>query len=252
MSQENRIALVTGAGQGIGAAIAHRMSRECAGVVVADINEAAAKVTVDAIASAGGRAIAVACDVSNREQVEAMVERAVSELGSVDVLVNNAGVTRDNLVHKMTDDDWDLVIDTHLKGSFYCVRAAQRLMVEQRYGKIVFISSRAALGNRGQTNYSAAKAGMQGMTRTLALELGPFGINVNAIAPGHVETEMVRAVAKRTGLDYEAMKERSISVNAIKRVGQPEDIANVTAFLASEESSYITGQILYVTGRPTI
>jgi 3-oxoacyl-[acyl-carrier protein] reductase len=180
------------------------------------------------------------------------VDLAVAEFGSVDILVNNAGLTRDNLIHKMTDDDWNTVIDTHLKGSFYAVRAAQTHMVKKRFGKIVFISSRAALGNRGQTNYSAAKAGMQGMTRTLAMELGPFGINVNAIAPGHIDTGMTRATAERMQIDYSAMIDATIAMNSIKRVGVPDDIANVTSFLVSEDSSYMTGQILYVAGRPTI
>jgi 3-oxoacyl-[acyl-carrier protein] reductase len=251
-SLDGRVAVVTGAGRGIGAGIAARLAAEGAAVAVTDMNEEAARETTEAIGSTGGRAVAIGCDVTSNEQVEQMVDRAVAELGSLDILVNNAGVTRDNLLFRMTEEDWDTVIDTHLKGSFFCARAAQKVMVGQRYGKIVFISSRAALGNRGQTNYSAAKAGTMGMTRTLAIELGPFGVNVNAVAPGHIDTEMTRAVATRTGTDYEAMLQHTISINAIKRVGIPDDIANAVRYFVSDESSYVTGQVLYVAGRPTV
>ena len=252
VDKNSRVALVTGAAQGIGAAIAQRLTSDGAHVVLADMNqelvvETAARLCVD-----GAQASAVVCDVTKASDVEEAVAQTVRKYGRLDILVNNAGVTRDNLIHRMTDDDWNLVIDTHLKGSFLATRAAQRHMVSQRYGKIIFISSRAALGNRGQTNYSAAKAGMQGMTRTLAIELGPFGINVNAIAPGHIDTEMTRAVARRTKTDYEDMVKKSIDANAIKRVGVPTDIANAVSFLSSDESSYITGQIVYVAGRPTV
>ncbi len=195
-------------------------------------------------------AVAVACDVRRRDQVEAAFEQVASELGSVDILVNNAGLTRDNLVHKMTDEDFDIVVAVHLRGSFVCSQVAQRYMVERRYGKIVMMSSRSALGNRGQANYSAVKAGLQGMTRALAIELGPFGINVNVIAPGHIETAMTRATAKRMGISYEDMQQRTIERNAIKRVGQPEDVANLAAFLVSDGSSYITGQTIYISGGP--
>jgi 3-oxoacyl-[acyl-carrier protein] reductase len=161
-------------------------------------------------------------------------------------------MTRDNLLFKMSDDDWDIVIDTHLKGSFLCSRAAQKYMVQQKYGKIVMVSSRAALGNRGQTNYSAAKAGMQGMVRTMSMELGPLGINVNAVAPGFIETDMTRSISEKTGFFYEEVKQNAIKANAIKRVGTPEDIANTIAFLSSDQAEYITGQVIYVAGRPTI
>jgi 3-oxoacyl-[acyl-carrier protein] reductase len=247
-----KVALVTGSARGIGAAIATRLARDGASVVVADLDLDDARRAARTIADEGHSAVGVACDVTDASAVEAATDRAVDEFGSIDILVNNAGVTRDNLIHKMTDSDWDLVLNTHLKGSFYTVRAAQRHMVKQRSGKIVFISSRSALGNRGQTNYSAAKAGMQGMTRTLAIELGPFGINVNAIAPGFVETAMTRATAERMGIDFSVMIKEAIAINSIKRVGVPEDIANVAAFLVSEDASYMTGQILYVAGRPTV
>ncbi len=247
-----RVAVVTGAAQGIGTAILERFAREGAAVVGLDRNEDALAEVVQGITGAGGRALAVSCDVTSRDQVEAAMARAEREFGALDVLVNNAGVTRDALVHKMTDEEFDTVIGIHLRGSFLCTQVAQRYMVERRYGKIVMLSSRAALGNRGQTNYSAAKAGLQGMTRTLAMELGPFGINVNAIAPGHIETAMTRAVAERVGISYDDLKARTIAQNAIKRVGLPEDIANLAAFLVSDESGFITGQTIYVAGRPTV
>ena len=179
-----------------------------------------------------------------------MFFRVVEELGGLDILVCCAGIIRDNLLFKMTDDDWDLVIDTHLKGAFLCARAAQRTMVQKKYGKIVLLSSTSALGNRGQTNYSTAKAGLQGMARTLAIELGPFNVNVNAVAPGFVETRMTRATAERMGMDYEAFKLGAASQVPLRRVGEPEDIASVIAFLCSEDSSYVSGQTIYVRGGP--
>src|SRR3989441_9946625 len=194
--------------------------------------------------------LAIACDVTNRGQVDAMIARAVSEFGRLDVLVCCAGITRDNMLFKMTDDDWDAVIDTHLKGTFLCARAAQKPMVERKYGKMVFLSSISALGNRGQTNYSAAKAGLQGMARTLAIELGPFNINVNAVAPGFVETRMTRATAERLGVDFEAFKVGAASQIPLGRIGQPEDIASVIAFLSNDESSFVSGQTIYVRGGP--
>ena len=245
MSLEGRVALVTGGGRGIGAATAQVMSRLGARVVVSDLDEAPAAEVARPI---GG--LAIACDVSKRDSVEAMVERTVKELGRLDILVTCAGIIRDNLLFKMTDDDWDAVIDTHLKGTFLCAQAAQKHMVPQKYGKMVFLSSTSALGNRGQTNYSAAKAGLQGMARTLAIELGPFNINVNAVAPGFVETRMTRATAERMGVDYETFKLGAASQIPLQRVGQPEDIANVIAFLCSDESGFVSGQTIYVRGGP--
>jgi len=241
----DRVALVTGGGRGIGAATAARLASEGAQVVVSDMDLEPAREVAEPI---GG--VAVACDVTQREQVEEMVARAVRELGRLDVLVCCAGIIRDNLLFKMTDDDWDLVIDTHLKGTFLCARAAQKAMVAQKYGKMVFLSSTSALGNRGQTNYSTAKAGLQGMARTLALELGPFNINVNAVAPGFVETRMTRATAERMGVDFEAFKIGAASQIPLQRIGQPEDIASVIAFLCSDESSFVSGQTIYVRGGP--
>jgi 3-oxoacyl-[acyl-carrier protein] reductase len=245
MRFKDKVALITGGGRGIGASTAQLLAQEGAKVAVSDMDVNPA---LEVAGPIGG--IAVACDVTDGKQVDAMVERTVKELGRLDILVACAGITRDNLLFKMTDDDWDVVIDTHLKGTFLCARAAQRPMVEQKYGKMVFLSSTSALGNRGQTNYSAAKAGLQGMARTLAIELGPFNVNVNTVAPGFVETRMTRATAERLGMDYEAFKIGAASQIPLRRVGQPEDIASVIAFLCSDESSFISGQTIYARGGP--
>ena len=245
MRFKDKVALVTGGGRGIGAATAALFAAEGARVAVSDLDEAPAQEVASPIDG-----LAIACDVSDRGQVEAMVDRTVKELGRLDVLVTCAGIIRDNLLFKMSDDDWDSVIDTHLKGTFLCAQAAQKPMVEQKYGKMVFLSSTSALGNRGQANYSAAKAGLQGMARTLAIELGPFNVNVNAVAPGFVETRMTRATAERMGMDYESFKLGAASQIPLRRIGQPEDIASVIAFLCSDESSFVSGQTIYVRGGP--
>ncbi len=245
MRFENMTALVTGGAKGIGAATARRLASEGAKVVVADFDEAAAQETA---AEIGGRA--VRCDVTSREQVEAAVAAAVELGGSLDVLVTCAGIIRDNMLFKMTDDDWDAVIDTHLKGTFNAVRAAQAHMVERKRGKIVLISSTSALGNRGQTNYSTAKAGLQGMTKTLAIELGPFNVNVNCVAPGFIATAMTQQTAERIGVPFEKFMEMVAEQTPLKRVGQPEDVAATIAFLCSEDASYVSGQVIYVAGGP--
>jgi 3-oxoacyl-[acyl-carrier protein] reductase len=242
---KDRVALVTGGGRGIGAATAKALAADGAKVAVSDLDEGPAREIAGPI---GG--IAIGCDVSDRAQVENMVARTVKEFGRLDLLVTCAGIIRDNLLYKMTDDDWDVVIDTHLKGTFLCARAAQKHMVEQKYGKMVFLSSTSALGNRGQANYSAAKAGLQGMARTLAIELGAYNVNVNTVAPGFVDTRMTRATADRMGVDYEAFKLGAASQIPLRRVGQPEDIASVIAFLCSDESSFVSGQTIYVRGGP--
>jgi 3-oxoacyl-[acyl-carrier protein] reductase len=245
MRFEGKTALVTGGARGIGAATAARFASEGAKVVVADFDEAGANETAKAI---GG--LAVACDVTSREQVEAAVAAAIELGGSLDVLVPCAGIIRDNMLFKMTDDDWDAVIDTHLKGTFLAVRAAQKQMVEQRSGKMVLISSTSALGNRGQTNYSTAKAGLQGMAKTLAIELGPFGINVNCVAPGFIATAMTQQTAERMGLEFDEFQKAAAEQVPLRRIGQPEDIAGTVAFLCSEDASYISGQVVYVRGGP--
>ena len=192
-----RVAIVTGGARGIGAATAQRLAADGFAVAVIDLKEDEARDAVAAIEAAGGRALAVGADVGDAEQAQAAVDRVAAELGPPVVLVNNAGVTRDNLLFKMTDDDWDTVINVHLRGAFLMTRAAQQHFVAQKYGKIVNLSSVSALGNRGQANYSAAKMGIQGLTRTLGIELGPFGVNVNAVAPGFIATDMTDATAAR-------------------------------------------------------
>jgi len=245
MKFKDRVVLITGGGRGIGAATAERFAAEGARVVVSDMDAAPAEAVAQPL-----KGLAIACDVTDRSQVDDMVARVLGELGRLDVLVCCAGIIRDNLLFKMTDDDWDSVIDTHLKGTFLCARAAQKPMVGQKYGKMVFLSSTSALGNRGQTNYSTAKAGLQGMARTLAIELGPFNINVNTVAPGFVETRMTRATAERMGVDFEAFKVGAASQIPLGRIGQPEDIASVIAFLCSEDASFVSGQTIYVRGGP--
>jgi 3-oxoacyl-[acyl-carrier protein] reductase len=243
---EGRVAIVTGAARGIGAATAQRFADEGAAVAVLDLDEAAASGAAEGLGAA--RALGLACDVSDAAAVERAVTRVVEELGRVDVLVNNAGVTRDNLLFKMAEEDWDLVLDVHLKGAFLMSREVQKHMTAARYGKILNLSSVSALGNRGQANYAAAKMGIQGFTRTLAIELGPFGINVNAVAPGFIVTDMTDATARRLGMTPEELQRLSAEATPVRRVGRPADIASAAAFLCSDEASFITGQTLYVDG----
>jgi 3-oxoacyl-[acyl-carrier protein] reductase len=247
---EGKVAVITGSGRGIGAACAARLAEEGASVVVSDMDPTTTEETAAKIASGGGKAKGIACNVTERESVENLVKGAVDAFGRLDVLVCCAGIIRDNLIYKMTDDDWDGVIDTHLKGTFFAAREAQRVMVPQKYGRMVFMSSTSALGNRGQTNYSTAKAGLQGMARTLAIELGRYNITVNAIAPGFIETAMTKQTADRMGMDFEQFKQGAASQVPVQRIGQPEDIAAAVAYLASEEAGFVSGQTLYVRGGP--
>jgi 3-oxoacyl-[acyl-carrier protein] reductase len=240
MRFDGKTALITGGARGIGAATAARLASEGARVVVADL--------AAGDAPEGGRF--VQCDVTSREDVEAAVETAVAHGGSLDILVTCAGIIRDNLLFKMTDDDWTSVIDTHLRGTFLAARAAQRHMVEQKSGKVVLVSSTSALGNRGQTNYSTAKAGLQGMTKTLAIELGPFNINVNCVAPGFIATAMTEQTAERMGVPFDQFSEAVAAQTPLRRVGRPEDVAGTIAFLCSEDASYVSGQVVYVAGGP--
>jgi len=240
---QDRVALVTGGAQGIGEAIATRLATDGAKVAVLDLDEASASETA---AKFGG--IGIGADVSQADQVEAAVARVVEELGGLHILVNNAGVLRDNLLFKMSESDWDTVMGVHLKGAFLCSKAAQAHMVQAKYGRIISMSSTSATGNRGQANYSTAKAGLQGFTKTLAIELGPFGITANAIAPGFIETAMTKATAERIGITIEQMRENVASAIPVRRGGMPDDIANVAAFFAGEESGYVTGQVIYVDG----
>jgi 3-oxoacyl-[acyl-carrier protein] reductase len=246
---DGRVAIVTGSARGIGAGIARRFAEEGASVAVLDLDESQAAATAAELPVAGdAKAVGIGCNVSDSASVEAGVARVLDELGGVHILVNNAGITRDNLLFKLSEDDWDSVMNVHLKGPFLMSRAVQKTFVDQKYGKILGLSSVSANGNRGQANYSAAKAGVQGFTRTLALELGKFGVNVNAIAPGFIATEMTDDTARRLGLDVEDFRAMNAEANPIKRVGHPEDIAAAAAFLCSDEASYITGQTLYVDG----
>jgi 3-oxoacyl-[acyl-carrier protein] reductase len=245
-----RVAIVTGAARGIGAATARKLAGDGMAVAVLDLDAANCAETVDAITGAGGRAMAVGADVSKADQVEAAVGKVAGELGPPVVLVNNAGIIRDNLLFKMTEDDWDMVLGVHLRGAFLMSRAAQKYMVEQKYGRIVCLSSSSALGNRGQVNYSAAKAGMQGLVKTLALELGPFRVTANAVAPGFIVTDMTAATAARIGMPFEDFKTAAASQIPVRRVGEPEDVAHVISFLCSEGAGFVSGQVIYVAGGP--
>ncbi len=247
---EQRVAIVTGAARGIGAATALRLAASGHAVAVIDLDEAACGATVSAVEAAGGRALAVGADVSDAAAVAAAFERVEAGLGAPTILVNNAGVLRDNLLFKMTDSDWDTVLGVHLRGAFLMSRAAQAYMTAAKWGRIVNLSSTSALGNRGQANYAAAKAGMQGFTKTLAIELGPFGVTANAVAPGFIVTDMTAATAARLKVGFDALQEHTANEIPVRRVGRPEDVANVVNFLASDEASFVSGQTIYVAGGP--
>jgi 3-oxoacyl-[acyl-carrier protein] reductase len=245
-----RVAVVTGAARGIGAAVAARLAKDGFAVAVLDLDESACAGTVETITGAGGRALAVGVDVSDADAVRAAVQRVADELGPPSVLVNNAGIIRDNLIFKMSDDDWDAVIAVHLRGSFLMTRACQGFMTKAGWGRIVNLSSTSALGNRGQVNYAAAKAGLQGFTKTLAIELGRFGVTANAVAPGFIVTDMTAATAARIGMDFEQFQKAAAAEIPVQRVGRPEDIAATVSFLASEEAGFVSGQVIYVAGGP--
>ncbi len=245
-----RVAIVTGAARGIGAATACRLARDGMAVAALDLEAGACAATVAAITAAGGQAIAVGADVSKADQVAAAVGTVAAELGPPAVLVNNAGVIRDNLLFKMSDEDWDTVLGVHLRGAFLMSRAAQAHMVDQRYGRIINLSSSSALGSRGQANYAAAKAGLQGFTKTLAIELGPFGITANAVAPGFIVTDMTAATAARLAVSFEEFQATVAAQTPVRRIGQVADVAHTVSFLASEDAGFVSGQVIYVTGGP--
>ena len=247
---ESRTAVVTGAAQGIGAAIAQRLAADGHKVAVLDLNADASQGTVDAITAAGGTALAVGADVSDAAAVDTAFEQIVESLGAPTILVNNAGIIRDNLLFKMTVEEWDLVMAVHLRGAFLTAKAAQKHMIEAGFGRIINLSSISALGNRGQVNYSAAKAGIQGFTKTLALELGKFGITANVVGPGFIETPMTAATAERIGVPFDQFIEAVAKDTPVGRVGQPDDIAHAVSFFASEGAGYVSGQVLYVAGGP--
>lgn len=242
MKLSGKVALVTGAAQGIGRAIALLLARNGADIVVSDINLEKAEETAKEIRAIGPKAVAVKVDVSNLSDVEHMVEGVLEELAKIDILVNNAGITRDKLLLRMTEEDWDAVLGVNLKGTFNCTKAVIRHMAKQRSGKIVNIASVVGeMGNAGQANYSASKAGVIGLTKTIAREYAPRGINVNAIAPGYIETPMTDALPEKA-------KEELRKLIPTERLGKPEDVAEAVLFLVSEASNYITGQVLNVNG----
>lgn len=245
-----RTAIVTGAARGIGAGVSQRLATDGFAVAVLDLDEAACKAVVAEIEAAGGRALAVGADVADEEAVQAAVERVADELGEPTVLVNNAGIIRDNLLFKMTATDWDAVMNVHLRGSFLMTRAVQGYMTKASWGRIVNLSSTSALGNRGQANYAAAKAGIQGFTKTLAIELGKYGVTANAIAPGFIETEMTMATAERMGVSFDDFKAFVVKEIPVGRGGLPADIAHAVSFFASEGAGFVSGQVLYVAGGP--
>lgn len=245
MRLKDKVAIITGSGRGIGEGIVLRFAEEGAKIIVNDVNEADANNVVNQVKAMGGQAVAVLGSVSDRATVQKMVDTAVKEFGTLDIIVNNAGITRDSILHKMTDDQWNAVIDVNLTGVFYGIQCAARVMREKGYGKIINISSTSALGNAGQLNYSATKAGVIGMTKTAAKELGAKGVNVNAIAPGMIWTDMMKSMPPETIKQMDAMLPYLVPMN---RKGSPKDIANLALFLASDESSFITGQVIFCDG----
>lgn len=245
-----RTAIVTGGARGIGAAISERLAADGMKVAVIDLREEDTADVVGRIRAARGEALGIGANIADEEQAAAAVERVASELGAPTVLVNNAGIIRDNMLFKMTRDDFESVLGVHLTGNFLMTRAVQGHMVEQKFGRIISLSSTSALGNRGQTNYSAAKAGIQGMTKTYAIELGKFGVTANAIAPGFIETDMTKSTAERVGVDFEDFVKGAIAQIPVARSGKPEDIANTASFLASEGAGFVSGQVIYVAGGP--
>lgn len=249
-TNQQRVAIVTGAARGIGAGVARRLAEDGMAVAVLDLDESACAPVVESITATGGRALAVGADVSDPEQVEAAIQRVADELGAPTVLVNNAGIIRDNLIYKMSVDDWDSVMAVHLRGAFLMTKAVQAYMTQATFGRVINLSSTSAQGNRGQVNYSAAKAGMQGFTKTLAIELGKFGVTANAIAPGFIETEMTQETAARIGVDFEDLKRMAREQAPVARTGTPDDIAHAVSFFASEGAGFTTGQVLYVAGGP--
>ncbi|MYM19618.1 SDR family oxidoreductase [Brevibacterium sp. 5221] len=245
-----RTAIVTGGARGIGAAIAKKLAADGMSVAVLDIREDQTADVVGEIEQAGGRAVGIGADITDPAAVEAAVDRVASELGAPTVLVNNAGIIKDDMLFKMTLEEFNAVLNVHLSGNFLMTKACQKHMVEQKFGRIISMSSTSALGNRGQTNYSAAKAGIQGMTKTYAIELGKFGVTANAIAPGFIETDMTKATAERVGVPFEQFVEAAIKTIPVARSGKPEDIANTASFLASEGAGFVSGQVIYVAGGP--
>jgi 3-oxoacyl-[acyl-carrier protein] reductase len=240
---KDKVAIVTGSARGLGAATVRRLAEEGAKVVVTDILREQAEATTKNLRAAGLTAHCVVTDITKSAEVQRLVDDTVATFGGVHILVNNAGFPRDKYLVKMTEEDWDLVMDVMLKGAFLATRAVMPKMIEQGWGRVVNISSRAHLGNPTQANYSAAKAGLIGMAKALSLEEGRYGITVNCIAPGFMETEMVQALAT-----YETIKERALQMQPVKRAGRPDDVADAVAFLASERAGFISGEVVHVSG----
>ncbi len=240
---ENKIVLVTGAGRGIGSSIAKRFASEGAEVIVNySGNDEAAQKTVDEITATGGQAQKYKCSVNDSESVKVMIDEIIKKFGRIDILVNNAGITKDGLMLRMTDEDFDRVIDVNLKGTFNCTKYVSKYMLKQKSGKIINISSVVGLsGNAGQVNYSASKAGIIGITKSAAKELSSRGITVNAVAPGYVDTDMTKVLSDN-------IRNEILKNIPLQRMGNVEDISNCVAFLASEDASYITGQVISVDG----
>jgi 3-oxoacyl-[acyl-carrier protein] reductase len=243
-----RVALVTGGGRGIGAACVRSFAGDGAAVVIADVDDAPAKDLAVEIGHRGGQALAVECDVADHDSVGALFKAAIARFSKIDFLVTCAGILRFNLVQDVAEAEWDSVVDTHLKGTFLCAQAAQAVMVPRREGRMVLLSSGAAKGYPARIHYSAAKAGIEAMTRVLAIELGPSNINVNAVSPGLVETRMPEQHAKWLGEDYDTFRDRVISQTPLRRVGTPEEAAAVITFLCSDDASFVSGQVVAVGG----
>ncbi|PQZ94765.1 beta-ketoacyl-ACP reductase [Arthrobacter sp. MYb227] len=250
MAEVQRTAIITGAGRGIGAEIARRLASDGMNIAIIDLDEKGIASITEELSAQGHKVLGITADVSNEDAVNAAVEQVATELGAPTVVVNNAGIIRDNLLFKMSVSDWDLVMNVHLRGSFLMSKAAQKHMVEAKWGRIINLSSTSALGNRGQANYSAAKAGLQGFTKTLALELGQFGVTANAIAPGFIETEMTASTAERMGITFEEFTTKAAAAIPVRRTGKPADIANTVSFFASENAGFVSGQVIYVAGGP--
>lgn len=247
---EGRTALITGGSKGIGKEIALNFARQGARIAIIDIDEEGLNDVRTEFSELGYDIISKKADVVNEKEINQLLNKIIKDYKKIDILVNNAGIIRDNLLYKMTDSDWEQVMDVHLKGSFNVTRAAQKYMVLQKYGRIINISSTSALGNRGQANYATAKAGLQGLTKTLAIELGKYGITSNCVAPGFIETEMTKSTAKRVGIPFSEFVKKRVKEIPVARSGTPFDIANAVAFFADEKSSFVNGQIIYVAGGP--
>jgi 3-oxoacyl-[acyl-carrier protein] reductase len=240
---KDKVAIVTGSARGIGAATARRLALEGAKVVINDIQQERAEATAAALRDEGLQAHCIVADITKSADVQRLVDGTVAHFGGIHILVNNAGFPRDQYLVKMTEEDWDLVMGVMLKGAFLVTKAVMPRFIEQGWGRVINISSRAHLGNPTQANYSAAKAGLIGMAKALSAEEGRYGITVNCVAPGFIETEMVQALAT-----YDKIKERAIQMQPVKRVGRPTDIADAVAFLASERASFISGEVVHVSG----